>query len=100
MKIISWNEWLNEYIPYYEGERHRSRFLDDPPQSVLIVYILDRATKHIPGAPWETWDDLNHRLHDCGYRCSPMFLERDTRQEWYWAFWNDHDALLCMLKMG
>jgi hypothetical protein len=83
MKIISWNEWLNEYIPYYEGERHRDRFSDNP-----------------PGEPWETWDDLNRRLQDCGYRCSPMFLERDTRQEWYWAFWNNHDALLCMLKMS
>jgi hypothetical protein len=99
MKIISWNEWLDAYIPYYEAGRHRDRFLDDPPESVLIVYILDRAVRHIPGEPWETWDDLNRRLHNFGYRISPMFLERDTRQEWYWAFWNAGDTLATVLRL-
>ena len=99
MKIISWNEWLDAYIPYYEAVRLRDRFLDDPPESVLIVYILDRAVRHIPGEPWETWDDLNRRLHNFGYRISPMFLERDTRQEWYWAFWDARDTLATVLRL-
>lgn len=100
MKIISWSEWLNEYIPYYEGERHRERFLDNPPESVLIVYIMDRAVKHVPGQPWESWDALNHRVRDLGYQCAPMFLEHDTRQEWYWAFWSEHEALMSILKLS
>jgi hypothetical protein len=99
MKIISWNEWLDGYIPYYERQRHRERFLDDPPTSVLVVYIMDRAVRHIPGQPWETWDDLNHTIHDLGYRCSPMFLERDTRQEWYWAFWSEKELTLALLRL-
>ena len=99
MRVIPWSEWLDQYIPYYESQRHRARWPEDPPESVLVVYILDRAVRHIPGHPWETWDDLNHRLHDLGYRCASMFLERDTRQEWSWAFWHDVEALAAVLRL-
>ena len=99
MRVIPWTEWLDQYIPYYESQRHRERFCNDPPESVLIVYILDRAVRHVPGEAWETWDDLNHRLQNFGYRCSPMFLERDTRQEWYWAFWNTSEITVALLKL-
>lgn len=99
MQVVAWTRWLNEYIPYYESQRHRERFLDDPPANVLIVYILDRAVRHVPGDAWETWDDLNHRLHDFGYQYAPVFLERDTRQEWYWAFWNETEALAAILRL-
>jgi hypothetical protein len=100
MKLVSWNEWLLKHIPYYEAERHRNRFLDNPPEVVLIVYIMDRAVRHPPGQPWESWEDLNSRIHRLGYDCASMFLERDTRQEWYWAFWNEHEALISVLKLS
>lgn len=99
MRLMPWQEWIDQYIPYYEAKRHRVRFQDDLPESVLIVNILDRAGRHVPGQMWETWDDLNHRLQAFEYRCAPMFLERDTRQEWYWAFWHPSEALATLLRL-
>jgi hypothetical protein len=32
-------------------------------------------------------------------RVESLFLERDTRGEWYWAFWNSGSALLVVLKL-
>lgn len=99
MRVMTWQEWKDQYIPYYEAERHRKRFQDDPPESVLIINILDRAVRHVPGGIWETWDDLNHRLQTFKYRCEPMFLKSDTRQEWYWAFWSPQEALATVLRL-
>lgn len=100
MKLVSWNEWLDKHIPYYEAERHRNRFCDNPPQSVLIVSITDRFVRHIPGSIRETWDDLHNKIENFGFQFAPLFLERDTHQEWYWAFWNEHEALLSLLKIS
>ena len=99
MRVTTWTEWIDHHIPLYDSQRHRERFREDLPQSVLIVNILDRAVRHVPGEMWETWDDLNHRLQKFEYRCVPMFLERDTRQEWYWAFWSPQEALAVVLKL-
>lgn len=99
MKIVSWQEWLDKHIPYYEAERHKKRFLDNPPLCVLIVYIMDRAVRHPHGQPWESWEDLNIRINGLNHLCSPLFLERDTRQEWYWAFWNENEALISVMKL-
>lgn len=100
MKIVSWQEWLDKHIPYYEAEKHRKRFLDNPPHSVLIIYVTDRAVRHIPGTIRETWEDIHNKMVDYELEFTPLFLERDTHQEWYWAFWNEHDPLLCVLKMS
>jgi len=100
MKIVSWQEWLDKHIPYYEAEKHRKRFLDNPPQSVLIIYITDRVVRHIPGQIRETWEDIHNKFVDFGYESTPLFLERDTHQEWYWAFWNQSESLMAVLKLS
>jgi hypothetical protein len=100
MKIVSWQEWLDKHIPYYEAERHRTRFLANPPHSVLIIEVTDRAVRHIPGTIRETWEDIHNKMHELHFDFSPLFLERDTHQEWYWAFWNEHEALVTVLKLG
>ena len=43
MKIVSWHDWLEKYIPYYEIDRQRSRFLDNPPEVILIINPIDRV---------------------------------------------------------
>lgn len=101
MKIVSWQEWLDKHIPYYEAERHKNRFLDNPPESVLIIYPDDRIRMSSTKNRGEDYELLSEKLDlDYKYRISPLFLERDTNQQWYWAFWNKNEALLCMLKLS
>lgn len=107
MKLISWDEWLDKHIPYYEADRHRELWGSDPPQSVLIISPPDKikvnsfvtaiANHHSKKKDYETVSEQISKFAKC--QTKPLFLERDTRQEWYWAFWNEHDALLCMFKM-
>jgi len=100
MKIVSWHEWLDKHIPYYEAERHRNRFLDNPPQSILIINPADRATllkSH--GLNWSNWDTTHNQIVDTGYDSSPLFLERDTNGLWYWAFWNEKEALMTVIRL-
>jgi hypothetical protein len=105
MKLVPWNEWLDRHIPYYEAERHRNRYLDNPPQVVLIVYPYDDIRNHQiesrTARRWEDHDTISEKLEsDSKIKMSAIFLERDTRQEWYWAFWNEHEALVSMLKLS
>ena len=95
MKLLSWHDWLDKHIPYYEAERHRTRFLDNPPQVVLVISITDRQAT----AFWKNWEDVSDRIDMLNYQCSPIFLERDTHQKWYWAFWNEQEALMTLLKL-
>ena len=76
MKIISWHDWLNKHIPYYESKRHRGRFLDNPPAVILIINPTDRAT-HLKahGLNWSNWDTTHTQIVDTGYQFSPLFLE-------------------------
>jgi len=104
MKIVSWQEWLDKHIPYYEAERHKNRFLDNPPCSVLIVYPNDeiRLRKHtILNEPvWEKYETITEQIERYGNtKTVSLFLERDTNQQWYWAFWSKNHALLTLLKL-
>ena len=99
MKLVSWTEWLDQHIPYYEAERHRKRFATNPPESVLIMTIVDRQIQHVPGPIWSTWDNINERLQAYHGRYSPLFLQSDSHQEYYWAFWDRDEALLALLKL-
>lgn len=105
MKLVTWNEWLDKHIPYYEAERHRNRYLDNPPQVVLIVYPYDDIRNHQvesrTARRWEDHDTISEKLEsDPKIKMAAIFLERDTRQEWYWAFWNENEALLSMMKLA
>ena len=95
MKLLSWHDWLDKHIPYYEAERHRTRFLDNPPQVVLVIAITDRQAT----AFWKNWEEVSDRIDTLNYQSSPLFLERDTHQNWYWAFWNEQEALMSLLKL-
>jgi hypothetical protein len=104
MKLIPWNEWLDKHIPYYEAERHRNRYLDNPPEVVLIVYPYDDIRNHQvesrTARRWEDHDTIREKLEsDPKIKMAAIFLERDTRQEWYWVFWNKNEALLSMMKL-
>lgn len=101
MKIVTWQEWLDKHIPYYEAERHRNRFLDNPPKSILILNPYDRVT-HLAGhgLNWSNWDTTHQQIVDTGVNSSPLFLERDTNGLWYWAFWNEQDALMTLMKIS
>jgi len=101
MKVVSWQEWLDKHIPYYEVERHRNRFSDNPPQVILIINSSDRVNllkSH--GLNWSNWDIIHHQIVNSGFESSPLFLERDTNGLWYWAFWDEKEAFLTLLKIN
>jgi len=105
MKLVSWQEWLDKHIPYYEAERHKNRFLDNPPEVVLIIYPYDDIRNHQiesrTARRWEEHETVSEKLESVSKtRVIPIFLERDTKQEWYWAFWNEHEAFLTLLKIN
>lgn len=53
MKIVSWSDWLEKYIPYYEVDRQRSRFLDNPPEAILIINPADKVQTNLRnGVNW------------------------------------------------
>lgn len=94
MRVIPWTEWLDKHIPYYEAERFRKEFETNPPQVVLEIDIVDRFNR---GPSWRDWHTVNDLFEK--YHTEPLFLERDTRQKWYWAFWNEKDVLLVLMML-
>lgn len=99
MRLVPWYEWLDDLNPYYDRDRNEKRFISDPPQVVLVIDIHDRSVKHIPGPVWDSWSASNDKIQSFGYRCTPLFLERDTLQEYYWAFWDEGEAMLALLQI-
>lgn len=101
MTIVSWQDWLDKHIPYYEAEKYKDRFLNDPPKVVLIVSPVDRAKTNIKkGIHWSNYDTCNNQVVDTGYANTPLFLERDTHGRWFWGFWNEHEALMAVIKLS
>lgn len=108
MKLISWDEWLDKHIPYYEADRHRELWGSDPPQSVLIISPPDKvnvnsfftamANHYGRKKDYETVSEQISKF--ANHRTTPLFLERDTKQCWYWAFWNEHDAFQVVIKLS
>jgi hypothetical protein len=98
MKLIPWSQWLDEHIPHYEAERHRSRFLDNPPAVILIVQPRDRVaadrTPRLRG-----WEEYVTDVKFMNHGAVPLFLENDAHQEWYWAFWDANEALVAVMKL-
>lgn len=108
MKIVAWNEWLDKHIPYYEADRHRTIMGSDPPRSVLIIPPSDniRVSGHVSALAnyysnkkdYETIAEKILQYSNC--RVEPLFLERDTQQCWYWAFWDDKKLTFLLLKLA
>jgi hypothetical protein len=69
--------------------------LDNPPQVVLVIAVIDRHAATF----WKNWEEVSNRIDILNYQSSPLFLERDTHQNWYWAFWNEQEALMTLLKL-
>lgn len=101
MKIVSWHEWLDKHIPYYEAERLKRIYQDNPPITIMILNPHDRI--HVfrsCGVTYLNWDSAHELLVDSGIQSRPLFLERDTNGLWYWAFWSEKEALMTVLKFS
>ncbi len=105
MKLLPWPQWLDEHIPYYEAERFRSQYRDNPPVVVLVVGPRDRVPERgTVSVVHKTrgllnWEEYVGDSKLVEHGAFPLFLENDTRQEWYWAFWDEHEALIAVMKL-
>lgn len=101
MIIVSWYEWLDKHIPYYESTKHSKAYALNPPLDVLIIHPSQR--QYISFAKSNQrfdWELCNEKITALAKgRIEPLFLERDTKQEWYWAFWKKGDALFVNLSI-
>jgi len=73
---------------------------------VLVIQPQDRVIRS--PAVWSqgrktqglrNWEEylLDSQLME--YDAVPLFLENDSRQEWYWAFWDANQALIAVMKL-
>jgi hypothetical protein len=99
VQIVTWHNWLDQHIPYYEKERQQNCFLNDPPDSVLVVDPVDR-NRLVGVKGFTNWEAMDNRINDLGYQTKAIFLDNDTHQRWYWAFWNQHEALIAVMRLS
>ena len=101
MQIVAWSEWLDRHIPYYEKQKQQDRYYNDPPAVVLVVDPVDRYAHKKPGTvPWSTWEHMDNRVTALGYKTEAVFLDNDTHQRWFWAFWSSNEALMAILQLS
>ena len=101
MQVVDWPTWLDRHIPYYEKQKQTDRYYDNPPASVLIVDPTDRNRRvAYAGFAWSTWKAMDNDIRDLHYLAEPVFLDTDTHQRWYWAFWNQDEALLAVIRLS
>jgi len=43
---------------------------------------------------------MDNDIRALRYRAEPIFLDNDTAQRWYWAFWDRDEALLAVIKLS
>jgi len=99
VQIVTWHNWLDQHIPYYEKERQQNCFLNDPPDSVLVVDPVDR-NRLVGVKGFTNWEAMETRINNLGYQTKAVFLDNDTHQRWYWAFWNQHEALIAVMRLS
>ena len=98
MRVTPWTEWLDRHIPYYEAERLRSQYQHRPPQVVLELSVVDRHQHNYLKKPaTDVWLAANAQFKQ--YQTEPIFLLSDSHQKWFWAFWDEQEAVVCMLKL-
>lgn len=101
MQVVTWSAWLDHHIPYYQKHKQIQRYADTPPACVLIVTPVDRNRRATHDTfTWTRWDDMDNRINELGYRVSPLFLDTDTHQRWYWAFWSQDEALMAVIRLS
>ena len=101
MQVVAWSDWLDRHIPYYEKNKQINRYVDNPPEAILVVDPVDRNRRAGQyGFAWSTWEAMDNSIRDLAYLAEPVFLDTDTHQRWYWAFWNQHEALLAVIKLS
>jgi len=97
MQIVDWRTWLDHHIPYYEAERFQNLHASNPPIDVLIIKTFEYFNAYfLHTHDW--WEDMNERVLRANCKVEALFLQRDTKQEWYFGFWKKGEALLWMLK--
>lgn len=100
MQIVAWSDWLDRHIPYYERNKQIQQYADNPPQSILILGPADRYKGPGNLRPHLNWETMDNRIRELSYKSEPVFLDNDTHQCWYWAFWHQNEALATMLKLS
>jgi len=101
MQVVDWPVWLERHIPYYEKQKQQDRYYNNPPESVLVVDPVDRNQRvgH-RGFAWSTWEAMDNDIRNLDYRAEPIFLDTDTHQRWYWAFCNQDEALMAVIRLS
>lgn len=98
MRVTPWHEWLDQHIPYYEAERLRSQYQHRPPQVVLELSAADRHQLNgSKSSTTDAWLLANGQFKK--YHAEPIFLTADSHQKWFWAFWDQQEALVALLKL-
>jgi hypothetical protein len=101
MQVASWHDWLDCHIPYYERDKQYKKYVDDLPASVLIIDPMDRNRRVDRGGfVWSTWEVVNQDIQSFDFRTEAVFLDNDTHQRWYWAFWNHQEALIAVIRLS
>jgi hypothetical protein len=101
MQLVTWDEWLDQHIPYYERQKQADRYYNNPPESVLVVDPMDRNRRvGLRGFAWSTWEAMDADIQSLHYRAEPVFLDTDTHQRWYWVFWDANEALMAVMKLS
>lgn len=99
MQVVSWSDWLDRHIPYYAKQKQIDLYADNPPKAILVIDPVDR--NRLVGVKGLTnWEAMDTRINQLGYRVKSVFLDTDTHQRWYWAFWNEQEALITVLKLS
>ena len=98
MQLVTWSDWLERHIPYYERQKQQDRYYDNPPTCILVVDPVDR-NRLVGVKGFTNWEAMDTRIRNLGYGAEPVFLDTDTHQRWYWAFWNEQEALIAVIKL-
>jgi hypothetical protein len=101
VQIATWHDWLDQHIPYYERDKQCKKYVDDLPAAVLIVDPIDRNRRvNRGGFVWSTWEAIDQDIQSFDFRTEAVFLDNDTHQRWYWAFWSQNDALAAVIRLS
>jgi tRNA nucleotidyltransferase (CCA-adding enzyme) len=101
MQVVAWSDWLDRHIPYYEKTKQINRYADNPPSAILVVDPVDRNRRVAhAGFAWSTWEAMDNSIRNLNYLAEPVFLDNDTHQRWYWAFWDRDEALMAVIRLS
>jgi hypothetical protein len=101
MQVVTWSDWLERHIPYYQQQQQQDQYGDSPPAAVLIIDPTDRYQRSVRyGYIGSTWEAMDNQITKLDYCTKPIFLDTDTHQRWYWAFWSQNEALAAVIRLS